>query len=267
MVSGLTSSELLLLDGFEGESYERQPCTVILDPQASSELNTSRPKDASLASILSGLTSKHVQELLEDGEGKQEKQCETYVWIDSLEKLEKETWDFGQFARSHAHRWVGKGLTEEVESGFGESEGSHAWEEYAAVDKLREASSTSKEIELPFIPEPIASSSNLNIALPAASVPDPWATQDSIHSTSAPAVEPANPWAVATHAESIPNSNESKRKGSLERKDSLIEEDGEFGMEKFGNSAKKRWWSHAQGYTNLNNGESFRIFHAASEEY
>lgn len=263
LVRGLSTSELTFLDAFEGKEYQRQQSNVILDPNSASETNDQRPKDESLSSILSSLTPTHMDGLLQGG--KLQESCQVYVWVDELDKLENQPWEFATFAREHSHKWVGQGLTEgefKSENRFGNNEGAHAWEEYSVVDKLRESSIN--DTNSSNLPDQLSTNSNIDTSLATtASILDPW-KEDSNNkaSSDAPTIEPSNPWASTTHSENIPVSRK-----QLERKESnLQEEEGfEFGMEKFGHAARK-WWNFAEGYTNLNNGKSFLRDDTLSQE-
>ncbi|POY75061.1 hypothetical protein BMF94_2037 [Rhodotorula taiwanensis] len=76
LVQGLSEADILLLDEFEGDEYERSPCTV--------SLFSSDPTSAPLQSTV-------------------------YLWTAPLSRLEPRLWSFSDFLRDSAHRWVGTG--------------------------------------------------------------------------------------------------------------------------------------------------------------
>ncbi|KAK0561075.1 hypothetical protein OC861_005995 [Tilletia horrida] len=112
VVSGLTDSDLRYLDLFEGDEYVRSLVEVLLDDSEGTS-NAARPRDASLADILAGLTPARSAELLQRAAAEEQSnsllrvKAEAYVWSAPLAMLEDKRWIFADFARQKANRWVG----------------------------------------------------------------------------------------------------------------------------------------------------------------
>jgi hypothetical protein len=47
-------------------------------------------------------------------------QAHTYIWIDYLENLKPKIWDFADFIRTNAHKWVGEGPEAQDNKFYGE---------------------------------------------------------------------------------------------------------------------------------------------------
>ncbi|KAI9843796.1 MAG: hypothetical protein M1838_002443 [Thelocarpon superellum] len=83
-VTGLTEGDLLRLDVFEGDEYERRKVRVkLLTPDEQEGCD-------------------HVE-----GEGEAE-EAETYVWVSGRYRLEEGEWDFALFVREKMQRWIGE---------------------------------------------------------------------------------------------------------------------------------------------------------------
>ncbi|GAA5974609.1 hypothetical protein JCM11641_007022 [Rhodosporidiobolus odoratus] len=80
LVTGLTDTDVKLLDEFEGDEYTRFPCSVTLLSSTPSSHPTSSPIPATV-----------------------------YVWTAPLTRLSPSLWSFQAFLRESAHRWVGAG--------------------------------------------------------------------------------------------------------------------------------------------------------------
>lgn len=81
-VDGLTLADVWRLDIFEGEQYERRRvrCRIIAD----------EGQDGG------------------DRERQDVRAAETYIWIESRDKLEPREWDFDEFRREKIGRWIGR---------------------------------------------------------------------------------------------------------------------------------------------------------------
>ncbi|GAA5954093.1 hypothetical protein JCM8115_003309 [Rhodotorula mucilaginosa] len=80
VVQGLTDDDVAMLDEFEGDEYDRRPCSVSLLPTSPSASSLSAPIPATV-----------------------------YLWTAPLSRLEPRIWSFTDFLRDSAHRWVGSG--------------------------------------------------------------------------------------------------------------------------------------------------------------
>lgn len=95
-VTGLTRANISNLDVFEGGEYERRPVKV----------RVLRPKDTNGVQGKGGETNGAREGGgLEDYEEGTEVETETYVFLHP-EGLERREWDFEEFVREKAHRWV-----------------------------------------------------------------------------------------------------------------------------------------------------------------
>ncbi|GAA5876257.1 hypothetical protein JCM3774_002339 [Rhodotorula dairenensis] len=79
LVQGLTDDDVRMLDEFEGDEYDRRPCSVsLLSTSASTSPATPIP-------------------------------ATVYLWTAPPSRLEPRIWSFTDFLRDSAHRWVGSG--------------------------------------------------------------------------------------------------------------------------------------------------------------
>ncbi|KAH8100760.1 hypothetical protein BXZ70DRAFT_906950 [Cristinia sonorae] len=110
LVTGLTDEDIRLLDIFEGDEYTRE--TVSVHPLVSAEpLNSDNvivPRTTPSLPPLDALPPAVT--------------AQTYVWVDSLDHLEPAIWEYSDFVKDSAWKWVGKSDSEE----------------YVEVDKRRE---------------------------------------------------------------------------------------------------------------------------------
>ncbi|GAM83978.1 hypothetical protein ANO11243_019680 [Dothideomycetidae sp. 11243] len=104
LARGLTDNDVRRLDIFEGDEYARLPVKVIplLDQGHSSMKGRNHESDHESAEKTSVAP--------------EEVQAETYIWIASRNRLEKEEWDFDSFVQEKMHFWLG-GETEKEEFG------------------------------------------------------------------------------------------------------------------------------------------------------
>lgn len=100
IVRGLKESDVARLDAFEGDEYRRISVNVRPDTQVMAIRNDSRPRDESIAQILSSLTSERVRELRT---GTSEP-ANVYSWNAPLSLLEPEIWTFERFTASGKDR-------------------------------------------------------------------------------------------------------------------------------------------------------------------
>ncbi|BGP58510.1 hypothetical protein JCM8202_001174 [Rhodotorula sphaerocarpa] len=78
LVEGLTADDVAMLDEFEGDEYERRPCTVYPLPDPAQPGPEPQPLPASV-----------------------------YTWTAGVSRLEPRVWSFAEFLRDSSHRWVG----------------------------------------------------------------------------------------------------------------------------------------------------------------
>lgn len=113
LVSGLTLSDVHRLDAFEGDEYTRCHVTILPDPAAPVETNSSRIANAGnapLHAILARLTPSRIAALVATQAHKVDAQV--YTWSAGRDKLEDTVWEFDAFAKTHAQNWVGEGPVE-----------------------------------------------------------------------------------------------------------------------------------------------------------
>ncbi|KAI0342813.1 hypothetical protein BDW22DRAFT_1357337 [Trametopsis cervina] len=122
VVTGLSAKDVQLLDYFEGDEYSRDTIAVhplaafvplsSMDPLSSSDI---APADPPPIPSLSTISTTHPPIV-----------AHTYIWIKPLSQLEPKIWDFSEFVKTNAWKWVGD--SEEVEKN----------EYYGEVDKRRD---------------------------------------------------------------------------------------------------------------------------------
>lgn len=96
LVSGLTDSDIRLLDDYEGNEYARERILV-------------RTADKSLDSASSGEKASASSSLLHEfdtAEATNEVSAMAYVWVAGRERLEEAEWDFQTFTRDKLSWWV-----------------------------------------------------------------------------------------------------------------------------------------------------------------
>ncbi|PSR75564.1 hypothetical protein PHLCEN_2v9044 [Hermanssonia centrifuga] len=116
LVRGLSEKDVSLLDIFEGDEYTREIVSVhplaeftplsSADTSDSSIVPTTPPPIPPLSSLSSPLTA------------------HTYIWAKPLSQLRPELWEYAEFVRTNAWKWVG--------------DGSRDNKDYVEVDKRRE---------------------------------------------------------------------------------------------------------------------------------
>lgn len=282
LVRGLRPGDVELLDIFEGDEYVRTPLRVVPIPDAPSLPNTERPRDANLADLLADLTPAKMADILASGEGKVE-EAHAYIWAAPLERLEGRVWDFAEFARQKANRWVRRGLDTDGEpsaDGVDDAEG-----EYYEVDRRRamagqitpntaeEDAAEAATPDLDSADRPIvhmrSSSSDRHLIQThvEAPAPLPMSLQDPTISATASAETSA--WAASVPAAANPwaeNEDMGAAKNVLraaEEEDRWIGQD--TGFERFGHGMR-RHFGFKEGYTNLNNGELWIYMACVKEE-
>lgn len=122
-VAGLTAEDFKRLDIFEGSEYERRLVRVRVLPQGAHQGPTDVP-------AVDKQEARHDEEE-EDGESGEELETQTYVWVESRERLEDSEWDFEHFVRERLWLWAGSGSGDgsfgEVERAMAEDEGGDGW--------------------------------------------------------------------------------------------------------------------------------------------
>ncbi|KAI0075813.1 hypothetical protein K474DRAFT_1760323 [Panus rudis PR-1116 ss-1] len=115
IVSGLTTDDIALLDIFEGDEYSREVVSVHpLGPFV--PLASTAGSDSAIIPTTPPEIPSH--------DGLQPAiSAQTYIWKDSIARLEPELWEFAQFVRDNAWKWVGSGSANN--------------EDYDKVDKRR----------------------------------------------------------------------------------------------------------------------------------
>lgn len=88
LVTGLTDGDIFRLDRFEGDEYERRVVKV----------NVLKGKVGPTGRAVGGDGDEVVEEV----------EAEAYVWCVEMKGLEVREWDFEEFAKEKAWRWVGK---------------------------------------------------------------------------------------------------------------------------------------------------------------
>ncbi|KAI0690172.1 hypothetical protein BC835DRAFT_1281517 [Cytidiella melzeri] len=116
LVKGLSTNDIELLDCFEGNEYSRENIAVhplgpfvslpSTSPASSSEIV---PADPPSIPVLDTISTTHPPV-----------QAHTYIWVDSLAQLKPEVWDFADFVRTNAWKWVGDGKAVEENEYYGE---------------------------------------------------------------------------------------------------------------------------------------------------
>ena len=211
LVRGISTAHVQLLDHFEGDDYTREVVSVLYNPQEAPVRNDLRPsKDVqALIGVLQSLDKGTVQGILSaasqsaaDGNGDvKEERVQTYIWTSQTHHLDlsRGPWRFEEFVASKAHRWTGRGLTEELAeadhageqiaaevAGEDDVEQAHAAEEYRAVDQARErilsgaaasnetqGAQDSMENPVSFLGDTGRTSSSTLVSMPVGD--DPWA--------------------------------------------------------------------------------------------
>jgi hypothetical protein len=98
-VTGLTSHNIRNLDVFEGDEYERRKVSArILRPQTSAGVNGKGEGNGAVV-------EPHKEAGEDELEEAEEVTTETYVFL-YPNRLERREWDFEEFVREKAHRWV-----------------------------------------------------------------------------------------------------------------------------------------------------------------
>ncbi|GAA5982857.1 hypothetical protein JCM10908_006812 [Rhodotorula pacifica] len=82
LVEGLSNEDVAMLDEFEGDEYDRRPCSVSLLPTSNSSSSLSEASAAPIPATV-------------------------YLWTAPISRLEPRIWSFSDFLRDSAHRWVG----------------------------------------------------------------------------------------------------------------------------------------------------------------
>ncbi|KAI0041918.1 hypothetical protein FA95DRAFT_1525981 [Auriscalpium vulgare] len=118
LVTGLTESDLELLDIFEGNEYVRT--LVAVHP-----LGPSAPLPSDVTpTVESAYVPTTPAPLPSPSELTATATAETYVWKAPVTDLEQELWSFETFVRDNAWKWVGEGAEKQ--------------EEYQEVDRRKE---------------------------------------------------------------------------------------------------------------------------------
>ncbi|KAF7791673.1 hypothetical protein EIP86_002696 [Pleurotus ostreatoroseus] len=101
LVKGLNNADIALLDTFEGNEYAREqvPVHTLADfipltqshPKEGSIVPSSPPPVPPLSSLRPPLTAN------------------IYIWINPVSELRPELWEYEQFVRENAWKWVGDG--------------------------------------------------------------------------------------------------------------------------------------------------------------
>jgi hypothetical protein len=94
---GLTASDVIKLDIFEGDEYVRTGVKVIADNSVPALSNDQRPRDESIGHILSSLDAERIKHLM--ASQPEEYAC-VYLWKAHTDLLEPRVWDFADFANS-----------------------------------------------------------------------------------------------------------------------------------------------------------------------
>ncbi|UZJ57168.1 hypothetical protein CBS101457_006488 [Exobasidium rhododendri] len=94
---GLTASDVIKLDAFEGDEYVRTGVNVIADDSVPALTNDKRPRDESMGHILSKLDTNRIAQLMKT---QAQEFANVYLWKASIDLLEPRVWDFADFANS-----------------------------------------------------------------------------------------------------------------------------------------------------------------------
>lgn len=95
LVSGLSDADIYRLDIFEGSEYQRRKVIVSLIPDAQNKEKNKSEHEG------------------KNGQGEEEVQAETYIWIAARSDLEPTEWDFDEFVREKMRNWVGQDAADE----------------------------------------------------------------------------------------------------------------------------------------------------------
>ncbi|KAI0777106.1 hypothetical protein BC629DRAFT_632620 [Irpex lacteus] len=116
LITGLSKNDVALLDIFEGDEYARDRIAVhplgplvplsSISPATSSNL---APSDPPPIPALETIPTNHPPV-----------QAHTYIWISPLEELKPDIWDFADFVRTNAWKWVGDGDAVKENEFYGE---------------------------------------------------------------------------------------------------------------------------------------------------
>ncbi|EKM58315.1 uncharacterized protein PHACADRAFT_252535 [Phanerochaete carnosa HHB-10118-sp] len=107
LVSGLNINDIRLLDTFEGDEYVRAKVSVHpLGPFGSLE---SAAKDSAIVPTTPPpLSSEFVANLPSTHPAIE---ASTYIWIQPISELSPDIWDYAEFVRDNAWKWVGSSPT------------------------------------------------------------------------------------------------------------------------------------------------------------
>ncbi len=232
LVRGLTARHAAILDAFEGDDYTRDLLQVHYDPATPPVRNDLRPASRevdALTQILASLSDDKVAELL-TASSKIEP-AHVYLWTSPAESLDAQrgVWSFEAFVRDNAHKWTGRGLTEELQQGEGEGGGGvedeaqqHAFDEYRAVDAARHQmlgdvgrTSSSALVSMPVGDDPWAAADPQSTTGASSAAAAPAGTSSSGATASASAS--AAPAAASASASDNPWANEEEARKDLER--------------------------------------------------
>ena len=122
-VTGLTEGDIHRLDIFEGSEYKRDKVKVkILDDKISLD---QKVDEQTLQEAIVG-----------------EEEAETYIWIEGVQYLEDQEWDFEEFKREKMSAWMGEEPNPEMEEdeGFADVDRAVAQEENRSEELKRDGS-------------------------------------------------------------------------------------------------------------------------------